>query len=116
MTNLGPLSADNQNAEENAGRRCSERIREYQFSDGVAIDSIPDKDQPPEVTYCDVFNDSSSFIVHPSYGPDPQTMQEALKCKDANDWIAADLQEFQKFKELDAKNKAITKELQESER
>jgi hypothetical protein len=66
----------------------STRIHDILNSGDKLISDIPDEDSPPESA------DSDALVnfVH-SFGPDPETMTEALTMFDANEWIAARLTE-----------------------
>jgi hypothetical protein len=66
----------------------STRIQDYSHSGGQPISQIPDISVAP--------NNEINF-VH-SFGPDPDTLAQALKMYDANDWIAADLTERNSLK------------------
>ena len=68
--------------------RRSVRQHEYSVSGGVPLSKIPDVDSPP---------DPAALIVH-TYGPDPETYQEAMAMPDADEWALADLAEFQSWK------------------
>jgi hypothetical protein len=65
----------------------SARVRDYSHSGDQRVSDIPDVGEPP---------DQINF-VH-SFGPDPDTLAEAIKMYDANDWIAADLTERNSLK------------------
>jgi len=88
---LAPYSVDLIPDQENAQLRQSVRQKGYQFSDGVAIASIPDEDIPP---------DPMSLVIH-NWGPEPTTYEEAMALHDADQWILADLIEKEQFKALD---------------
>ena len=68
--------------------RRSVRQHEYSVSGGVPLSKIPDVDSPP---------DPAALIVH-TWGPDPETYQEAMTMPDADEWALADLAEFQSWK------------------
>ena len=104
---LAPHTTDNLYVIDAQDQRSSIRIKGYQFSGGRSISSIPDVDVEPQSVMNVDFgprsdtwwsNPSSCFIVHPKYGPDPETMEEALLLPDANDWIMAELSEKESFK------------------
>ena len=109
---LGPNVTDHLELGENVQIRASLRQKGYRVSGGKHLLAIPDVDVPPDpatniVEYLAAFNvhtgtesSSFSFLVHPKYGPDPETFDEALLLPDADEWILADLREKESFKQL----------------
>jgi hypothetical protein len=74
------------------GPRRSARMHEYQTSGGVRLSDIPDHDVPPEP----VRAANQNYYVH-SFGPDPDTWEEAMSSPYAAEWTKAMLEEKNSF-------------------
>ena len=77
--------------EEPQAQRASQRQRDYRFSGGQAVGSIPDEDVAP----------GENSIVLTMQAPDPATLKEALESEDGNEWMEAELQEKNSFEQHD---------------
>ena len=70
-----------------------------------ALRNIPDSDVAPGSPSLQSYHlgvepmDVSTVFVVQGYGPDPDSMEEALKMDDANEWILAELAEKQSWEE-----------------
>jgi hypothetical protein len=76
------------------GKSTRMRVNTYEKSGGVDLRNIPDHDTAPDDP------EVAAFFVH-TFGPDPVSLAEARQMYDADDWIAAELDEKNSFKHHD---------------
>ena len=77
-----------------AAAAAPRRSGRQQVLSGQALCNVPDVDVPPDAVNCTL--DFDNYMIH-SFGPDPNTWEEALDSKYANEWIQAELLERAAF-------------------
>ena len=95
---LAPNFQDPVSPAELTGQRISLRQQGYRISGGRSLADIPDVDVPPGAANVTV--DNGNFGIH-NYGPDPDSMTEALTMHDAAEWILAEARERESIKSHD---------------